>query len=93
MHFLIAENGVIGLSFADVFTYRNGPFPRKLSRDDPAYELEASDNGYLLIRNDGQDESFNALARELIDGAGEDFAVFPTPDGHKGYERVFVIPI
>lgn len=70
-----------------------GRFLDRILRDDPAYEIEASDTGYLLIRNDGQDESFNALARELIDGAGEDFAVFPTPDGHTGYERVFVIPI
>ncbi|QBX36899.1 hypothetical protein E4M02_04345 [Brevundimonas sp. S30B] len=65
----------------------------KLVRDHPAYQVEASDNGLLLIRRDGKDAEFNNLARELINDAGQEFAVFPTSDGHTGYERVFVIPL
>lgn len=70
-----------------------GRFLDTIRRDHPAYRVEASDDGYVLVRRDGHDDQFNELARHLIDDAGEDFAVFPTSDGHTGYERVFVIPL
>lgn len=69
-----------------------GQFLDRLRQDNPAYSLEASDSGYLLIRREGQDDSFNEIARELLDEAGAEFVVFPTPD-HEGYERVFLVPL
>lgn len=68
-------------------------FLDRICGDDIAYKLKASDDGYLLIRRDGHDADFNVIARDLIDHAGEEFAVFPTSDGRAGYERVFIIPL
>ncbi|WP_404418544.1 hypothetical protein [Brevundimonas vesicularis] len=70
-----------------------GRFLDKLSRDDPAYELSASDDGYTLISRAGHEDEFNELARDLIDNAGSEFVVLPSSDGQVGYERVFIIPI
>jgi hypothetical protein len=70
-----------------------GRFLDKLSRDDPAYDLSASDDGYTLVGRVGHEDEFNELARDLIDNAGDEFVVLPTPDGQMGYERVFIIPI
>ena len=65
----------------------------RLNRDDPAYELVATDNGLMLTARDGQSDRFTELARDLIDNAGEDFVAFPTSDGRQGYERVFLTPL
>jgi hypothetical protein len=70
-----------------------GRFLDRLSRDDPAYELMASDDGYTLIGRAGHEDEFNELARDLIDNAGNEFVVLPSSDGQVGYERVFIIPI
>ena len=67
-------------------------FIDKFSRNDPAFDIVQDGDGVVLIRQDGQAELFNALARDLINYAGDDFLVFPTTDGHRGYERVFVLP-
>lgn len=55
-----------------------------LERDHPAYRLEASDDGVVLIRRDGQSETFNKLARQLINTAGDEFVALPTTDGQTG---------
>ena len=65
----------------------------RFSRDDPAFRLEADGAGVVLIRQDGQAEPFNAIARDLINEAGNEFLVFPTTDGAAGYERVFILPL
>jgi hypothetical protein len=70
-----------------------GRFLDKLSRDDPAYELSASDDGYTLIGRFGHEDEFNEFARDLIDNAGDEFVVLPSTDGQTGYERLFIIPI
>ena len=72
---------------------RMGKLLDRLRQDSPAYRLEAEDDGFVLIRRDGQHDDFNAFARDLIDNAGRDYAVFPTPDTQTGYERLFVIPL
>ena len=64
-----------------------------LERDNPAYRLEASDDGITLIRRAGYEDDFNDFARVLIDSAGVEFVALPTTDGHAGYERVFLIPL
>ncbi|WP_122468946.1 hypothetical protein [Brevundimonas lutea] len=69
-----------------------GRFLDRLSTEDPTYRLEETADGFALIRRDGQAEAFNAFARNLIDQATDEFAVFATSDGHLGYERVFLIP-
>lgn len=65
----------------------------RLRRDDPTYEMVATDDGLLLTARDGQADRFTELARDLIENAGEDFVAFPTSDGRHGYERVFLIPL
>lgn len=65
----------------------------KFRCDDPAFRIEPDGDGVVLIRQDGQAELFDALARDLINSSGSEFLVFPTTDGHRGYERVFVLPL
>lgn len=65
----------------------------RLRRDDPTYLLEVSDDGFALTPRDGQEQPFNVMARDLINDAGTDFVVFPSTDGHNGYDRVFLIPL
>ncbi|WP_425988407.1 hypothetical protein [Brevundimonas sp. TWP2-3-2] len=60
---------------------------------DPAFRIEPVGDGVIIIRQDGQAELFNVLTRDIINSTGNEFLVLPTKDGHKGYERVFVLPL
>ena len=60
---------------------------------DPAFRVEPDGDGVILIRQNGQAELFNVLTRDLINYAGNKFLVLPTTDGHRGYERVLVLPL
>ncbi len=65
----------------------------KLKKDHPAYRLEPVDGGFMLVRKENRAAEFNEFARELINYDGQDVAVFPTPDGGRGYERLFLLPL
>lgn len=70
-----------------------GRFLDRLKRDDPAYRLEATDDGLTLVRREGQADEFNELARQLINEGGSEFVVLPITDGGTGYERVVLLPL
>ena len=65
----------------------------RLLEGSPAYRVTRETGGYTLVaRPDGRAE-FSALVRQAADAAGDDFVVFPTPDGARGYSRMFVMPL
>lgn len=41
----------------------------------------------------GREPAFDALVRDALDSSGQDFVVFPCPDGAAGYRAVYVIPL
>jgi len=57
------------------------------------YSVEDASEGFVITRRPGADGAFDALARRLINDAGDRFAIFPRSDGHAGYESVFIIPL
>jgi hypothetical protein len=42
---------------------------------------------------DGREPAFDALARYALGSSGQDFIVFPCPDGATGDRAVYVIPL
>lgn len=70
-----------------------GRLLKKLRTDSAAYTAEAEENGVVLVAREGMRGEFSDVVRDLLDSSGEDFVVFPTPDGNEGYERVFVLPL
>lgn len=70
-----------------------GQFLQRLREGHPAYKVVAAEEGFSLVRLDGEEDRFNDLAREIINHSGDDFVAFPTPDGATGYESVYVLPL
>lgn len=64
-----------------------------LRRDTDLYSVQDANEGFVITRRPGVDGAFDALARRLIDDAGDRFVIFPRSDGQTGYESVLVIPL
>ena len=65
----------------------------KLLKASPAYDIRQDEDGFILIGKPGHIDEFNDLVREAANRAGEEFVVFTTSDGHKGYSQMFVMPL
>lgn len=65
----------------------------KLLNAHPAYDVERDKDGFVLIAKPDRIEEFSDLVRKAAEHAGEDFVVFPTSDGHRGYSQMFVMPL
>lgn len=57
----------------------------------PAYRVERDGDDVVLVGREGRRDEFNAVVRDVVAAAGEDYVAFPAPDGKSGYERVFLI--
>lgn len=58
-----------------------------------AYSVRREADGYMFIVQPDCLEEFSALVREAADYAGDDFIVFPTTDGERGYSQMFLLPM
>lgn len=58
----------------------------------PAYEVRREADGFVLIGKPEYAEEFSDLVRQAADQAGEDYIVFPTSDGRRGYSQMFILP-
>ncbi|RYG57935.1 MAG: hypothetical protein EON56_01215 [Alphaproteobacteria bacterium] len=65
----------------------------KLKRGAPAYDVKVERDGFTLIGKPDHIDEFSDIVREAADQAGEEFVVFTTSDGHKGYSQMFVMPL
>jgi len=65
----------------------------KLLNDHPAYDIRRDEDGFVLTGRLGHIDEFSDIVREAADHAGEEFVVFTTSDGHKGYSQMFVMPL
>ena len=54
--------------------------------------METADPGFVIVRVQGHEAALNALARQVINQAGPDYAAFPRSDGRGGYDCVHIIP-
>lgn len=71
-----------------------GLFLHSLREGGPHHRVEATDDGFAILRRSGHDrEAFNDLAREALAKSGYDFLALPLSDGARGYEQVVIIPI
>lgn len=72
-----------------------GKFLDRLRRGSAFHSVEVDGDGFSLVRTDTGRERFDRLVRDLVDHAGEGYAVFPSTDPAHGsrYERVFILPI
>ena len=59
----------------------------------PAYGVVDARDGVVLYRRDGHEAEFDALAAEVLDAAGEAFAVIPLTDAAERYDRLFIAPL
>ena len=65
----------------------------KLRNASAICEVERAGAGFVVIRRRQADgDAFNALVREAIEGAGQDYVALPVTDGSAGYDRVVIIP-
>lgn len=55
--------------------------------------VEQAQVGYILTRVPEAADAFNALVRDLLNRAGEEFVVLPTTDGSSGYDRAVLLPL
>lgn len=65
-----------------------GRFLEALKADSRAKTIEMTRDGFVLA---GEGEAFDQLAREALEGAGEDYVALPTGNGAGGYERVVIV--
>jgi len=72
-----------------------GRLLNNLRRGSSAHTVEMGGDGFTILRRTGEAEMFDRLAREVLNGAGDDYVAFPTADRYDpmSYERVFIIPI
>lgn len=71
-----------------------GVFLQSLRDGGPSHCVEASDDGFAVVRRRRSDRvAFNRLAREVMEHAGDDYVALPRYDGPANYDRVFIIPI
>jgi len=54
------------------------------------HSVEATSEGFTILRKPGFETGFNALARRVMDDSGP-YVALPIPDGHGGYEAVQII--
>lgn len=65
-----------------------------LRRAAEAHRVLADGAGFSIERvTDGREPAFDALVQDALDSSGQDFVVFPCPDGAAGYRAVYVIPL
>lgn len=65
----------------------------ELRQGGPAFTFEIADPGFVIVRVDGHEAAFNALARRVINQAGPGYVAFPRPDGCGGYDCVHIIEV
>ena len=66
---------------------------RSLETPGPDYLVEPTPEGFAIVRRDRKARAtFTALARRVLDAAGDTYVALPRSDGPDGYERVFIIP-
>jgi hypothetical protein len=67
---------------------------QSLRRPDALYVVEDGQEGFALTRaNDADPERFNGLVRQILNAASADYVALPRPDGHSGYDGVFILPL
>lgn len=65
----------------------------KLIQGTPACVVKPESDGFTLVGRPERLDEFSELVRQAADHAGDDFIVFTTSDGHKGYSQMFVMPL
>ena len=56
--------------------------------------IEARDQGFAIRRRPDADRSeFNAVVASIVNGSGDHFVALPQPDGRRGYDGVFILPL
>lgn len=67
---------------------------QSLRQPDPLYVVEDAKDGFALTRaNEADPDRFNAFVRQILDAGSPDFVALPRPDGHTGYDGVFILPL
>ncbi len=75
------------------FRFFMGRMLDHLLRQSPVYEVRRDKDGYLLVGKPDHVDAFSDLVRAAADKAGDDFIVFTTSDGRRGYSQMFVMPL
>ena len=65
----------------------------KLKAGDPAYTLEVTGDGYVLVGDTDHRNEFDGLVRELLNRPTDEFVILPVTDGHTGYDRAIILPL
>ena len=64
-----------------------------LRADSTSFDLEETDEGFILTRRIGRDDEFNQLVRRLINRTDDQFVILPVNDGPKAYGWVILLPL
>ena len=70
-----------------------GKLIEKIVAGSPAYAVQSSAEGYVLIGESSYRDEFNVFVRELLNRQTEEFVILPVTDGHTGYERAIILPM
>ena len=65
----------------------------RLRAGSPAFSVEVSGGGLVLVADPDHHDEFGELVRYLIHHDRKEFVVFPVTDGGTGYDRAIVLPI
>ena len=58
----------------------------------PAFVVEATGDGYVLIADPQHYAEFSQLVRDLLDHDTDEFVILPVADGTRGYDRAIILP-
>ena len=59
----------------------------------PHHRVEEAEDGFFIVRAEAAAASqFDALVREAMQRAGDEYLALPVAEGGPGYSRVFILP-
>ena len=64
-----------------------------LRADSTSFDLEETDEGFILTRRIGRDDEFNQLVRKLINRTDDQFVIPLVNDGPKAFGRAILLPL
>jgi len=79
--------------FRRIYFHCMGRLLERVTAGSPAYAVERTADGYILVGEAAYREEFSELVRDLLNHQSDELVVLPISDGQAGYESAIILPM